>query len=76
MSTATLTLPQRLANAYPRLKPETVARNTAFGVIMNTPNPDGETLQSKLGVNQAKDVVSETLTLLGYPQFEQTVVDF
>lgn len=71
-----LTLPQRLASAYPRLKPETVARNTAFGVLMNTPNPSGETLQSKLGLEQAKAVVAETLTLLGYPRFEQTVVDF
>ena len=70
------TLPQRLASAYPRLTPSLVARNTAFGVIMNTPNTTGETLQSKLGLVEAKVVVGATLAILGYPAFETTVVDF
>ncbi len=55
-----------LANSYKSFSKDYVSANrrTVFGVIINTPNKDGETMVSKLGEEVATHVTNLTINRL------------
>ena len=70
-------LVKTLVGLYSSINIEKISRSTAFGIVINTINKDGESLQSKLGEKVAKRVTNRVLDELGYEsQFVQTIADF
>ena len=66
-----------LVSKYPNLREDKVPRGKAFGVIINTKNADGETLQAKFGEKKAIKLTVKTLEGLGYSGRQTPVtVDF
>jgi hypothetical protein len=65
-----------LVEAHKSINPVKLTRGQAFGIVVNTTNPAGETLKEKLGEDLAIELTSEVLENLGYPKYVKAVVDF
>lgn len=69
-------LVQALTAEFNRLDPAKLSRNAAFGIVINTKNSKGISLQEHLGQTEALKVAGAVLNNLGFGSNNVTSRDY